>query len=161
VNAKDLMAERRALRARYQRIEIPDAWHGMPEQIDVRRRVAVDTVSGTAASPGVVEGSGRVVLDPSQATVAEGEILVALDTDPAWASLMFLSSALVANVGGVMSHTAVVARELDIPCVVNTKLATRAIATGDRDRGRVDGAAGTVEVLQRVESSTSGTPDSC
>jgi phosphoenolpyruvate-protein kinase (PTS system EI component) len=60
---------------------------------------------------------------------------------------MFLSSALVADIGGIMSHTAVVARELGIPCVVNTKVATRHIRTGDRVR--VDGAAGTVELLAR------------
>jgi phosphoenolpyruvate-protein kinase (PTS system EI component) len=61
---------------------------------------------------------------------------------------MFLSSALVADIGGVMSHTAVVARELGIPCVVNTKVATRHVSTGDRVR--INGATGTVEVLSRV-----------
>jgi pyruvate,water dikinase len=143
------VAERRAIRTRYQRIEIPDAWQGLPEQIDLRRREAVETISGTPASPGVVEGTARVVLDHVDAHLEDGEILIARDTDPAWASLMFLSVGLIADIGGVMSHTAVVARELGIPCVVNTKLATRAVATGDRIR--IDGAKGLVEILQRQE----------
>jgi phosphohistidine swiveling domain-containing protein len=149
-DVKALVLERRAIRERYSRIDVPDAWKGMPEQIDLRRREAVEVVEGTAASPGAVQGRARVVINAADADMQEGEILIARDTDPAWASLMFLSSALVADIGGVMSHTAVVARELGIPCVVNTKLATRAINTGDLVR--VDGSAGSVEVLERVEA---------
>jgi phosphohistidine swiveling domain-containing protein len=146
-NGRDLVEERKELRRRYEAVDVPDAWLGVPEPQSMTPDEALDTVNGTAASPGVVEGLARVVLEPSQARVEPGEILFARDTDPAWASLMFLSSALVADIGGVMSHTAVVARELGIPCVVNTKVATRHIRTGDRVR--VDGGAGTVELLAR------------
>jgi phosphohistidine swiveling domain-containing protein len=146
-NGRDLVEERKELRRRYEAVDVPDAWLGVPEPQSMIPDEALDTVNGTAASPGVVEGLARVVLEPSQARVEPGEILFARDTDPAWASLMFLSSALVADIGGVMSHTAVVARELGIPCVVNTKVATRHIRTGDRVR--VDGGAGTVELLAR------------
>jgi pyruvate,water dikinase len=147
-NARELVAERRAIRARYQRIDVPGAWKGLPDQIDLRQREVVELIGGTPASPGTVEGRARVVLNAKDAKMEERDVLIARDTDPAWASLMFLSSALVADIGGVMSHTAVVARELGIPCVVNTKLATRAINTGDRVR--IDGAKGTVEILERV-----------
>jgi pyruvate,water dikinase len=61
---------------------------------------------------------------------------------------MFISSALVVDIGGPLSHAAVVARELAIPCVVNTRHGSRVLRTGDRVR--VDGDAGTVEVLERV-----------
>jgi pyruvate,water dikinase len=146
-NGRDLVEERKELRRRYEAVDVPDAWFGVPEPQSMTPDEALDIVRGTAASTGVVEGLARVVLEPSQAHVEHGEILFARDTDPSWASLMFLSSALVADIGGVMSHTAVVARELGIPCVVNTKVATRHIRTGDRVR--VDGAAGTVELLAR------------
>jgi phosphohistidine swiveling domain-containing protein len=150
-NARMLVHERREIRARYQTFEVPDAWQGIPEQIDPSERAAIELIEGTPASPGAVEGRARVVLRPTDAHLEEGEILVARDTDPAWASLMFLSSALIADIGGVMSHTAVVARELGIPCVVNTKLASRTISTGDLLR--VDGAKGTVEILSRADNS--------
>jgi pyruvate,water dikinase len=61
---------------------------------------------------------------------------------------MYVSSALVVDLGGMLSHAAVVARELGIPCVVNARDATRRLTTGDRVR--VDGEAGTVEVLERA-----------
>ncbi|MFF2847651.1 PEP/pyruvate-binding domain-containing protein [Streptomyces sp. NPDC058001] len=147
-HGRELVSERKELRRRYETVEVPDAWRGVPEPYSVEPGEAVATVAGTPASPGIAEGLARVVLDPGDAHVEEGEILFARDTDPAWASLMFLSSALVADIGGVMSHTAVVARELGIPCVVNTKVATRHVRTGDRVR--IDGAAGTVEILERA-----------
>jgi len=78
--------------------------------------------------------------------VEPGEILVTTTTDPSWASIMFISSALVVDIGGALSHAAVVARELGIPCVVNTRNGTRSLHTGDRVR--VDGNAGTVEVMK-------------
>jgi pyruvate,water dikinase len=61
---------------------------------------------------------------------------------------MFVSAALVVDIGGALSHAAVVARELGIPCVVNTRTGTSVLRTGDRVR--VDGKAGTVEVLERA-----------
>ncbi len=63
---------------------------------------------------------------------------------------MFLSAGLVSDIGGLMSHTAVVARELGIPCVVNTRTAVHTLRTGDLIR--VDGTAGTVDLLQRSDS---------
>jgi phosphoenolpyruvate synthase/pyruvate phosphate dikinase len=79
--------------------------------------------------------------------VGSDEILVAPTTDPSWSSIMFVSSALVVDIGSALSHAAVVARELGLPCVVNTREGTRLLRTGDRVR--VDGTAGTVEILER------------
>ena len=89
-----------------------------------------------------------VVTDPASAEVEPGDILVAHTTDPSWASIMFLCQALVVDIGGLLSHAAVVARELGIPCVMGTQQGTRTLRTGDRCR--VDGSAGTVEVLERA-----------
>jgi pyruvate,water dikinase len=106
-----------------------------------------DQVQGIGVSGGVVEGPVRVVTDPSFAEVEPDEILVAPVTDPSWSSIMFISAALVVDIGGALSHAAVVARELDIPCVVGTQNGSQALRTGDRVR--VDGDAGIVELLAR------------
>jgi pyruvate,water dikinase len=94
----------------------------------------------------VVEGVARVVSDPAFEEVEPDEILVSATTDPSWSSIMFISSALVVDIGGALSHAAVVARELGIPCVVNTRDGSRLLRTGDLLR--VDGGTGTVEVLK-------------
>jgi pyruvate,water dikinase len=95
----------------------------------------------------VVDGPARVVTDPALADMDPGDILVAHTTDPSWASLMFMARALVVDIGGQLSHAAVVARELGIPCVMNVRDGTRVVRDGDRLR--VDGGAGTVEILPR------------
>lgn len=86
--------------------------------------------------------------DPALAEMEPGDILVAHTTDPSWASLMFMAHALVVDIGGQLSHAAVVARELGIPCVMNTLDGTRLLRNGDRLR--VDGGAGTVEIVGRA-----------
>src|SRR5262249_20146286 len=100
---------------------------------------------GIGVSRGIAEGVVRVVTDPSFTEVEQDEILVAPTTDPSWSSIMFISAALVVDIGGALSHAAVVARELDIPCVVNTQNGSQVLRTGDRVR--VDGDQGTVERL--------------
>lgn len=88
-------------------------------------------LDGIGAGSGVVEGPVRVVHDPAVVEVEPGEILVAPTTDPSWASIMFVSAALVVDIGSVLSHAAVVARELGLPCVVNTRTGTRMLRDGD------------------------------
>ena len=147
-----LVIERREKRKECGRYAIPAEWKGLPEaeRIDgaTSAERAAGEVSGVGVSDGIVEGTARVVLEPDFSEVQEGEILVAPFTDPGWASIMFVSSGLVVDIGGAMSHAAVVARELGIPCVVNTGTGTRALRTGDRIR--VDGGSGAVEVLERA-----------
>jgi pyruvate,water dikinase len=97
---------------------------------------------GTAASAGEVTGIARVVLDPADAHLEPGEILVAPSTDPGWTPLFLTAGGLVMEMGGSNSHGAVVAREYGIPAVVGVPDATAAISTGQRIT--VDGAAGLV-----------------
>jgi pyruvate,water dikinase len=77
-----------------------------------------------------------------------GEILVAHVTDPRWASVMYCASALLVDIGGQLSHAAVVARELGIPCVMDLGNATTALRSGDLLR--VDGRTGAVEILEKA-----------
>jgi pyruvate,water dikinase len=102
-------------------------------------------VTGIGVSAGVVEGTVRVLLEPDFDDVEDGEILVAPTTDPSWSSILFVSSALVVDIGGALSHAALVAREMGIPCVVSTGDGTKRLRTGDRVR--VDGTTGEVTVL--------------
>jgi phosphohistidine swiveling domain-containing protein len=103
-------------------------------------------LSGAAASPGVVEGVARVVKTVRElADVRDGEILVCSITSPAWAPIFTKVKAVVTDIGGVMSHAAIVCREYGLPAVVGTGRATSQIRTGQRVS--VDGSAGTVTIL--------------
>ncbi|NMR28543.1 phosphoenolpyruvate synthase [Arthrobacter sp. SF27] len=102
------------------------------------------TLTGAPASAGTVTGQARVILDPAGAHLEPGEILVAPSTDPGWTPLFLTAGALVMEMGGPISHGAVVAREYGIPAVVGVPDATTRIATGDTIT--VDGAAGTISV---------------
>lgn len=101
---------------------------------------------GSPASAGVVEGRARVVLDPAVEVLERGEILVAPFTDPGWTPLFVNAAGLVMEVGGMMTHGSVVAREYGIPAVVCVPGATKRIRTGQRIR--VHGDGGYVEVLE-------------
>ncbi|MFF1385199.1 PEP/pyruvate-binding domain-containing protein [Arthrobacter sp. NPDC058288] len=103
---------------------------------------AADRLSGTPASAGTATGKVRVVMDPVGAHVEPGEILVAPSTDPGWTPLFLTAGALVMEMGGVISHGAVVAREYGIPAVVGVADATARLQDGQTVT--VDGAAGTV-----------------
>jgi phosphoenolpyruvate synthase/pyruvate phosphate dikinase len=102
-------------------------------------------ISGTAVSPGVAEGIVRVIRDPHGARLEPGEILVCPGTDPAWTPLFLSAGGLVTEVGGLMTHGAVVAREYGIPAVVGVAQATTRLTTGMRIR--VDGGRGSITIL--------------
>ncbi len=103
-------------------------------------------ITGAAASPGVVEGVARVVIDVEEiARVRDGDILVCPITSPAWAPIFSNVKAVVTDIGGVMSHAAIVCREYGLPAVVGTGRATSEIRTGQTIR--VDGTNGLVTVL--------------
>ena len=106
--------------------------------------VVEGSLSGTPASAGQVTGKARVILDPVGARIEHGEILVAPSTDPGWTPLFLTAGGLVMEMGGSMSHGAVVAREYGIAAVVGVADATRVIQTGQTIT--VDGSAGTVVV---------------
>ena len=102
-------------------------------------------IPGSPVSAGVVEGVARIILDPAGETLNPGEILVAPSTDPAWTPLFINAAGVVLEVGGLMTHGSVVAREYGIPAVVSVLSATSLIQTGQRIR--VHGAAGYIEIL--------------
>ena len=145
-----LVVQRRELRAAYEAFNIPSVWRGTPVPVETAAEPGAATttpISGIGASVGVVEGVVRVVTDPTCADIDDGAVLVCTTTDPSWASIMYVSAALVVDVGSMMSHAAVVAREIGLPCVVNTINGTTRLRDGDRVR--VDGKRGVVEILDR------------
>lgn len=104
------------------------------------------TLKGMAASPGQVEGPARVIMHADELTqVQPGEILVAPVTAPSWGPIFGKIKATVTDIGGMMSHAAIVCREYDLPAVTGTGSASTTIKTGDLLR--VDGTKGTVEIL--------------
>ena len=105
-----------------------------------------DELSGSPVSPGLVEGKARVVLNPQNANLAPGEILICPGTDPAWTLLFLVAGGLVMEVGGMMTHGAIVAREYGIPAVVGVDQATTRLRTGQRIR--VDGTSGQILLLE-------------
>lgn len=151
-DARDRIAERRELHARYGTFDIPQAWVGRPEPVTVTEPGDRVELAGLPVFPGVVEGRAVVVDDPETVDFDEGDVLVCEFTDPSWVMLMNLAGAMVIDIGGAMSHGAIVARELGIPTVISTGDGTRRLRTGDRVR--VDAGAGSVELLQRPERPT-------
>jgi phosphohistidine swiveling domain-containing protein len=150
-DARELTARRRRRREEYTRLVLPPVWRGCPVPTAAEDGAGGEqrsVVTGIGASIGVREGTVRVVTDPGFGEIEPDEVLVAPTTDPSWASIMFVAAALVVDIGGILSHAAVVAREIGLPCVVNTGTGTTDLRTGDRVR--VDGKAGTVEVLERA-----------
>lgn len=104
------------------------------------------SLSGFAASPGVVEGVARVVKSSKEIDdVLAGEVIVCPITAPGWAPAFSRVAAAVTDIGGMMSHAAIVCREYGLPAVVGTGFGTQTIKTGQRVR--VDGSAGTVTIL--------------
>lgn len=103
-------------------------------------------LQGIAASPGVVEGIVRVIRHENEIRdLQPGEILVAAITAPSWASAFSVVAGVVTDIGGLMSHAAIVCREYGMPAVVSTGFATTQLKTGQRIR--IDGYKGTVEQL--------------
>jgi rifampicin phosphotransferase len=117
----------------------------IPSPAGDREGIPAKALPGTAASAGVVEGIARVITDPQREVLQAGEILVAPFTDPGWTPLFVHAAGVVTEVGGLMTHGAVVAREYGIPAVVSVASATERIHTGQRIR--VDGTRGFVELL--------------
>jgi pyruvate,water dikinase len=154
----DIVDYRKGTRADYQRMVLPVSFTGMPE-VSYRAAestslgaVSVSDVSGTASGGGQVEGRARVVHDAGEdVELDDGDILVCRFTDPSWAPLFTLASALVIDLGGAASHGALVARELGIPFVIGTQNGTAVIGEGDRIS--VDGHNNRVRILARAAGS--------
>ncbi|MDA2669351.1 phosphoenolpyruvate synthase [Bacillus cereus] len=110
-----------------------------------RENLPVDAIAGLPVSSGLVEGRARVILNMEDANLEEGDILVTAFTDPGWTPLFVSIKGLVTEVGGLMTHGAVIAREYGLPAVVGVENATKLIKDGQRIR--VHGTEGYIEVL--------------
>ncbi|MEE8344379.1 MAG: PEP-utilizing enzyme [Woeseiaceae bacterium] len=120
--------------------ETLESWSLSPDE------VKENEIHGFAASPGVVEGIARVLKSVNDiGEVREGDILVSVVTTPSWGPVFPKIKAAVSDIGGTMSHAAIVAREYGLPAVVGTGRATKRIKTGQRVR--VDGDKGIVTIL--------------
>ncbi|MEI6286029.1 MAG: phosphoenolpyruvate synthase [Bacillota bacterium] len=108
-------------------------------------QTAANILSGTAVSSGVVTGRARIVFDPNLVQLETGDILVAPYTDPGWTPLFMSASALVTEIGGLMTHGTVIAREYGLPAVTCVENATTLIREGQIIR--VDGNSGLVELV--------------
>ncbi|MBW7882525.1 MAG: phosphoenolpyruvate synthase, partial [Caldilineaceae bacterium] len=110
-----------------------------------REDLPAGAIVGLAVSSGVIEGRARVILRMEDADLEDGDILVTPFTDPSWTPLFVSIEGLVTEVGGLMTHGAVIAREYGIPAVVGVENATKLIKDGQRIR--VQGTEGYVEIL--------------
>ncbi|TMC22931.1 MAG: phosphoenolpyruvate synthase [Chloroflexi bacterium] len=110
-----------------------------------RENLPAEALVGLPVSCGVIEGRARVILNMEDADLEDGDILVTSFTDPSWTPLFVSIKGLVTEVGGLMTHGAVIAREYGLPAVVNVENATKLINDGQRIR--VNGTEGYVEIL--------------
>jgi pyruvate,water dikinase len=120
--------------------ETLQAWSRAPDKVNDKE------LHGFAASPGVIEGTARVLRAVNEiGQVREGDILVSPVTTPSWGPIFPKIKAAVSDIGGTMSHAAIISREYGLPAVVGTGVATKRIRTGQRIR--VDGDNGIVTIL--------------
>ena len=110
-----------------------------------RENLPAGAIAGLAVSSGIIEGRARVIFNMEDADLEDGDILVTTFTDPSWTPLFVSIKGLVTEVGGLMTHGAVIAREYGLPAVVGMENATRLIK--DKQRIRVNGTDGYVEIL--------------
>jgi phosphohistidine swiveling domain-containing protein len=145
--AKAIVASRRADRDRLAALRVPrefvDSW--LPEDATIPAAEQGDVLEGIGVSAGTVTGKVRVLHPDSLDDLEPGEVLVATLTDTGWTPLFAAAEAVVTEIGSMMSHAAVVARECGIPCVVNVADVVHRLQDGQLIE--VDGAAGTVRVI--------------
>lgn len=145
---QELLRQRREAFASYERLTPPRVMTSDGEIITGayrRETLPAGALPGLPVSSGLVEGRARVLLNPADATLEPADILVTVYTDPSWTPLFVGIRGLVTEVGGLMTHGAVIAREYGLPAVVGVEHATRLIRDGQRIR--VHGTEGYVELL--------------
>jgi pyruvate,water dikinase len=158
---QDLTAIARQRRAEFENYEATEAppdrfqtrgpahrsasWECTPA-VDEVAEISPDLIKGTGACPGVVRGRVRVVLDPRGARLEAGEILVARQTDPGWVVLFPSAAGLLVERGSLLSHSAIVSRELRLPCIVSLPGITTRLKTGDWVE--MNGATGLIRIVE-------------
>ncbi len=150
-DCKKLVEERKVERDRNSKYIVPDFFIGefKPETVKEKCKELKQVFTGYAASSGIVQGRARIIHSPEEfGRFKAGEILVAPTTDPMWTNLFPIAKAVVTEMGGVLSHASIVAREYGTPCVVNVEGIVDALKDGDLIE--VDGTTGLVRLLTKV-----------
>ncbi|ACU60438.1 phosphoenolpyruvate synthase [Chitinophaga pinensis] len=143
-----MISQRKAAFTLYEKLTPPRVITSDGEVITGRYKhtyLPADAIAGMAVSAGVIEGRARVILNMEEADLEEGDILVTAFTDPSWTPLFVSIKGLVTEVGGLMTHGAVIAREYGLPAVVGADNVTKLIKDGQRIR--VNGTEGYIEIL--------------
>ncbi|HEY9245783.1 MAG TPA: PEP-utilizing enzyme, partial [Candidatus Methanoperedens sp.] len=150
IDSKKVVDERNLERKMNLKYRVPDVFIGefKPEMIKEKVEEIKKVFTGYAASSGIVQGMARIIRSPDEfGKFKAGEILVAPATDPMWTNLFPIAKAVVTEMGGVLSHAAIVAREYGTPCVVNVQGIINALDDGDLIE--VDGKSGLVKILTK------------
>jgi len=143
-----LVEKRKVEYDHYRKLSTPRVITSEGEEIKAgykRENLPKGALQGIPVSSGVIEGIARVIKDPENASLNKGEILVAPFTDPGWTPLFINAAGLVMEIGGLLTHGIVVAREYGMPAVVGITDVTKKIKTGQKVR--VDGNAGFVMII--------------
>ena len=160
-NWNDIIAERRAVmaseanRSRVPRVLTSDGFGFYGGAVTKANIIEGENIlCGEPVSPGTYEGHVRIVHSPTESQLRPGEILVCHGTDPSWTPLFLSAGALLMEVGGLMTHGSVVAREYGIAAIVGIEKVTERLTTGQLVR--IDGSSGVVEILEdeNVEDTT-------
>jgi len=144
----DLINQRKAAFATYEKLSPPRVMTSDGEIINGaynRDNIPGGAIAGLAVSSGIIEGRARVIFSIEDAEFEEGDILVTPFTDPSWTPLFLLVKGLVTEVGGLMTHGSVIAREYGLPAVVGVDNATKLIKDGQHIR--INGTLGYIELL--------------
>ena len=151
IDPKKVPAKKRKQEFKWaQQMEMPNVFTGEITPTNEKDKPdCQQTLTGVGVYGGEIEGIARVVLDPrDNATIEPGEILIAPVTDAGWTPLFLHAAGLVVEVGGLLSHGSVIAREYGLPAIIGVENATQMIKTGDKIR--LNGLAGKVEVLTQA-----------
>ena len=148
IDTSAIVSTRRSQFERFQKLSAPMVITSDGEVPVVKYQVddaPEDALIGNPVSSGIVEGIVHVIRNPQSETLKPGEILVAPFTDPGWTPLFINAGGLIMEVGGILTHGSVVAREYGIPAVVGVRDATTTLHTGQKVR--IDGNRGIIEIL--------------
>lgn len=143
-DVRELVERRRREHERLRALTMPVHFTGTWWSEGDPARAGGDLLTGVAGSPGVVRGPVRIMRNPDD-PMESGDVMVVRVTDVGWTPLFALAAAVVTDIGGSLSHAAIVAREMGIPCVLGTEHATSTLWDGQPVE--VDGGAGTVHIL--------------
>jgi nucleoside-diphosphate-sugar epimerase/phosphohistidine swiveling domain-containing protein len=152
-DSKERVARRQAERKRLAALDFPIHFRQPWIPPDETAFDSNEVITGLAVSPGLARGRVRVMVHADD-DFEPGEILVANVTDTGWTPFFGCAAAVVTNVGGMMSHAAIVAREFGVPAVVNTVTATQRLKDGQLVE--VDGATGTIRLVEEAPSAVQG-----